>query len=61
MSWFWNYLIRRVVTPFMEIKDLEKETSCVAVASDTLSVRWPWHVRAKMLWKTVQDTGMEAE
>lgn len=42
MSRFWNYLIRRVVTPFMEIKDLEKETSCVAVASDMLSVRWSW-------------------
>lgn len=27
------------MTPFMETKDLEKETSRVAVASDTLSVR----------------------
>lgn len=33
-------LIRRVMTPFMEIKDLKRETGHAAVASDALSVRW---------------------
>ena len=33
-------LIRRVMTPFMEIKDLKRGTGHAAVASDALSVRW---------------------
>lgn len=54
-------LIRRVMTPFMEIKDLGREAGRAAAASDALRERQPQLVQAKGLEGTRRSGQQSAE